>query len=89
MRAIILSLRILRWDYMINTKPGFEDLKTVVDSTKYLFICVPTPVNNKGQQDVNCVFDTVEDINKTAKDSKIIILRSTVLPGTTKILQTK
>lgn len=70
-------------------KPGYEDLETVVNSVKYLFVCVPTPVDQKGQQDINCVFETVEDINKVAKDSKIIILRSTVLPGTTRILQSK
>ena len=70
-------------------KPGFEELETVVNSCKYLFICVPTPVDNQGAQDINCVFETVEAIDEVAEDSKIIILRSTVLPGTTRRLYEK
>jgi UDP-glucose 6-dehydrogenase len=70
-------------------KPGFEDLKTVVNSTKYLFVCVPTPVDNNGKQDLSTIKTAIKEIDEVAEQSKIIILRSTILPGTTRCLSEK
>jgi len=67
-------------------KPGFESLEDVVNSAKYLFICVPTPVNNDGSQDLTYIYDTIKSINDVAKDPKILIIRSTIIPGTTRKL---
>jgi len=70
-------------------KPGFESLEVVVNSVKHLFICVPTPIDNNGGQDLTCVFDTIKSINDVAKEPKILIIRSTIIPGTTRKLSEK
>jgi len=70
-------------------KPGFEDLETVANSCKYIFVCVPTPVDNSGKQDLSCIYDAIDSINEISKESKVLILRSTIIPGTTRKLSEK
>ncbi len=63
-----------------------EPLKEVVEKSDYIFICLPTPV--KGDQSgidltiVNSIINKVVSISKGT--DKIIIIKSTVVPGTTK-----
>ena len=48
-----------------------------------IFVCVPTPMNANGSQDltyINKVFDN-------AKEDPIYVIKSTVLPGTTNSIQ--
>ena len=56
-------------------------------SFKYIFICLPTPTVN-GVQDISLIEDYVKVIASNYKDNRIII-RSTVLPGTCKMLAEK
>ena len=56
-----------------------------VHNCDYVFICVPTPMNKDGSQDLSKVVNALS--NCTLKP--IYILKSTVLPGTTKMLQEK
>lgn len=70
-------------------KLGFEDLETVVNDSDIIFICVPTPVNSEGKQDLSCVYDTLDSISIITKENKIIIIRSTIIPGTTRKLSEK
>lgn len=58
---------------------------------KYFFLCIPTPTNGKGKQDISAIEEWLFRISKLKnhKDDKIVILRSTVLPGTTDKLSQK
>lgn len=56
-----------------------------VHNCDYVFICVPTPMNKDGSQDLSKVVNALS--NCTVKP--IYILKSTVLPGTTTMLQKK
>jgi len=69
-------------------KTGYNEVEDVVKSSKFIFVCVPTPVNlENNSQDPSYIYDAVETINKYAEEEKIVILKSTILPGTTRILQ--
>lgn len=70
-------------------KPDFESLDSVVNSCKYIFVCVPTPVDEKGRQDKTAIEETMKSIDEVAIESKVLILRSTILPGTTRYLSEK
>lgn len=71
-------------------KPGYNDVEDVVKSSRFIFVCVPTPVNlEDNSQDLSYIYDAVETIGKYATEEKIIILKSTILPGTTRKLQDK
>jgi len=71
--------------------PEYQDLKKVVKSCNKLFISVPTPMNRDGSMDLSCIRDAVSSINKEVQALKkkevLLILRSTIIPGTTDSLQ--
>lgn len=65
----------------------FEEVATQSD---YIFVCVPTPMKSTGQFDSSILDYTIEKLNEYVKDSdKIVIIKSTSLPGTTKEYQEK
>ena len=47
---------------------------------EYIFICVPTPMNLEGDQDLTILNEVINDLNKLKTDSEII-LKSTILPN--------
>ena len=51
--------------------------------TDFVFICVPTPMRQDGLQDITYI----ENVFKSVKPGPIYIIKSTILPGTTKKLQ--
>lgn len=65
--------------YDINGK--FLLLNDVLKQCNILFICVPTPAGKNGDIDLSMLDDA---INKVAVKGKIVVIRSTVPPGTTR-----
>ncbi len=64
---------------------GFADAD-VLQKCDYIFICVPTPYDEaKGGFDLSYV----ETAFKLIPEGKTVIIKSTVLPGTTELLQNK
>lgn len=59
--------------------------KEEIDECDFIFVCVPTPMYKDGRQDTTYI-DKVFD---TAISGPIYIIKSTVLPGTTRSLQQK
>lgn len=57
--------------------------KEQIDDCDFIFVCVPTPMRKDGSQDKSFI----EKVFDTAVTGPIYIIKSTVLPGTTKDLQ--
>ena len=51
----------------------------------FIFVCVPTPMKKDGSQDLSFI----ENFFKTAKEGPIYIIKSTIIPGTTNLLNEK
>ena len=54
---------------------------------KYIFVCLPTPMNKDGSCYTGIVEDLLIKLNKHSKEisqSKIVVVKSTIPPGTTK-----
>ncbi len=68
--------------YDADTKKGYSD---DVNKAEVIFIAVPTPSNTDG----SCNTSIVEKVVATIKDNKIIVIKSTVPPGTVESLQKK
>lgn len=64
-----------------------DDISDFIDAD-YFFLCVPTPSASDGTQDTSNIEIWLEKIAKYALE-KTIIIRSTVLPGTTDKLSKK
>ncbi len=59
-------------------------LKDVVNCSNILFICVPTPSNDDGSIDLSIIDDVIYNIiEEDICNDKLIIIKSTVIPGTT------
>ena len=59
--------------------------KEEVDECDFIFVCVPTPMHKDGSQDISFI----EKVFEEAVEYPIYIIKSTVLPGTTKKLSKK
>ena len=65
-------------------------LYEVVNDSEFIFVSVPTPMNKNGSISlklINDAFKQIDDINE--QENNIVILKSTVVPGTTEKLQKK
>lgn len=77
--------------YDKNPDKSYNTLDEVVNDSDIVFISVPTPMNSDGIIDLSIVESVFEDIKNT-KDNKnrtVFILKSTVVPGTTRKLKQK
>ncbi len=66
-----------------------HSLKDVLDNSDFLFLSLPTPSNLDGSINLDIVDDVLNDINKLNKRNNIILLRSTMIPGSTRKFQEK
>lgn len=70
--------------YDINKLKTTHTLEEV-HNCEYVFVCVPTPMNTEGKQDLSFI----EEVFKYANREPIYIIKSTVIPGTTDKLKLK
>jgi len=62
----------------------YDNLYETVNETDFIFIGVPTPMRDDGSQDLSSMDDAVATVVNAATFNKIIVLRSTIIPGTTR-----
>jgi UDPglucose 6-dehydrogenase len=76
--------------YDKNPSRSTHTLQEVVVGSDIIFLSVPTPSNKDGTINLDIVEEALSDINVyTASVDNIILVRSTVTPGTTRKLQQK
>jgi len=76
--------------YDKNPSKSTHSLNDVVIESDIIFLSVPTPSNKDGTINVDIVDEALNDMNVYAASvDNIILLRSTVVPGTTRKLQEK
>ena len=79
--------------YDIDPSKSLNTLEDVAKKSDFIFLSVPTPSNLDGSCNLDIVYSVMQDINNymdmTIPKSKrpIILLRSTVVPGTTRKIQ--
>ena len=66
-----------------------DSISDLVNKSTYIFVCVPTPMKIDGSCDTSIVENVVEEINTVSMTDKIVIIKSTVTPGTTERLNEK
>ena len=59
-------------------------LQEVVLGSDIIFLSVPTPSNKDGSINLDIIYEAVSEINKVCHKDNILIVRSTVVPGTTR-----
>jgi UDPglucose 6-dehydrogenase len=73
------------WD-TDESRRNVDSLAELVHRCSVIFVSVPTPMEKSGACDTSIVERVITDINKIATNQKIIVVRSTVSPGTCEAL---
>ena len=67
-----------------DSSRSLNSLDDTINNSDFIFISVPTPASKNGGIDLSVVRSAIEEIEKINKnENNIILLRSTVTPGTT------
>ena len=64
-------------------------LSDTINDSDIVFLSVPTPANSDGSINTNIVENILTAINQCRKNDSVILLRSTVVPGTTDFFSKK
>jgi|TARA_B100000287_G_scaffold243505_1_gene228893 UDPglucose 6-dehydrogenase len=64
-------------------------LEETVNESDFIFLSVPTPANEDGSINIDILDEVLNDINEVSEKQNAILVRSTVVPGTTWALQEK
>jgi UDPglucose 6-dehydrogenase len=82
----INNIPIETYDINPSLNPTCSTLEELVSKTNLIYVCVPTPMTAEGNCNISIVEGVVDGICEIA-DDKVIVIKSTVLPGTTRYLQ--
>jgi nucleotide sugar dehydrogenase len=69
-------------------KCNVASIKILVKQCKYIFITLPTPMNEDGSCNLDIIDNSLNEINIYA-DGNIVIIKSSVPPGTTQLFSEK
>ena len=73
-----------------ESKSTCKDINELIDKSNYIFVCLPTPMKKDGSCDTSIVEGVIRDIDDSVVyrncSNRIIIIKSTVPPGTTERL---
>ena len=75
--------------YDKDPNKSLHTLEETVNDSDFIFLSVPTPSNGDGTINLDIVDEALCDINNISKKDNIILLRSTMVPGSTRAFQDK
>jgi len=69
---------------------SLNSLEETINDSEFIFISVPTPSSKDGSIDLTILDSVLQDIsNISTNDNGIFLIRSTIIPGTTRNFQSK
>ena len=74
--ALKTDTKLQKIDPKLNTSN--ENLRDFIPDI--IFICVPTPMNSDGSQNIDILMDIIDDI-KSYKLNSLVVIKSTILPS--------
>ncbi|MBR9706927.1 MAG: UDP-glucose/GDP-mannose dehydrogenase family protein [Candidatus Diapherotrites archaeon] len=89
-KALDYAFRIPGFTVRVYDKfKELNSLENVVDKSDFIFLCVPTPYKDD-KIDLTIMDEVMEQVAKRAQNTdKIIIIKSSVIPGTTAVFSKK
>jgi len=79
--------------YDKDESKSLHSLEDVVNTSNYIFLSVPTPSNQDGSISLDILFDVFKEIHDVidyeTDNQPVILIRSTIIPGTTSEIQIK
>ena len=78
--------------YDRDASKSVNSFDEVVSESDFIFVCLPTPMKKNGECDLSIIESSLSDIDNFSRENSsrnIVILKSTIVPGTTKIFNEK
>jgi len=75
--------------YDKNPQKSTHGLEETINESDFIFLSVPTPANKEGSINIDILDSALNDINEVSERDNTILIRSTIVPGTTRELQSK
>jgi len=76
--------------YDKDPSKSVDSIEETVNESEFIFLSVPTPSNKDGSMNLDIVEQALQDISDVNESKhNVVLLRSTVTPGTTRKLQDK
>ena len=75
--------------YDIDPSKSTHTLEETVNESDFVFLSVPTPSNGDGSINIDILDNALNNINEVSERQNAILVRSTVIPGTTQKFQMK
>ena len=76
--------------YDVNPEKALDSLESVVNQSDIVFISVPTPSFEDGEINLQILNNCLNEISKISTNNEtIFLIRSTVVPGTSRKFQEK
>tara|TARA_Y100001968_G_scaffold331021_1_gene384460 strand:+ start:506 stop:1351 length:846 start_codon:yes stop_codon:yes gene_type:complete len=73
--------------YDKDPKLSLHTLDETVNDSDFIFVSVPTPSNENGSINLDILRNVLSSINNINKTDNIVLIRSTIVPGTTRIFE--
>lgn len=74
--------------YDVIPELSLDSLESTINDSEFVFVAVPTPMRPDGSIDLSYIWDVFSKIDKlNQRLDNIIVLKSTVIPGTTERIQ--
>ena len=73
---------VYTYDKFLNNKSNCPDMRDVCQKAQIVFVCLPTPMKKDGSCDLSILEAVVKEIDSYMLEN-IVVLKSTVPPGTT------
>ena len=83
------TFTIETYDRFVKEKSTCESLEELCDKTFILFLCLPTPMRKDGSCDLSILEGVVKQVDSISTGDHIVVVKSTVPPGTTKSFNDK
>jgi UDPglucose 6-dehydrogenase len=71
------------YDKYVPQKSTCQSLLDLCEKANILFLCLPTPMNKDGSCNLSIVEESINQINEASHGKHIVVIKSTVPPGTT------
>ena len=75
--------------YDVDPNKSTHTLEETINKSDFVFLSVPTPSNKDGSINIDILDEALNNINEVSEYRNVILVRSTVTPGTTQKLQMK
>lgn len=83
-----MQLKTGNFNYF-NNIPELVDFSESKSNMNFYFICVPTPSDSEGKCDTSIVENVIGQLSQIVNKRSIVIIKSTIKPGTTRDLYNK